>query len=66
MRHSQRPKSVEVIKPSVDKLEYRAIKLDNGLRATLVSDVDADKAAAALDVSSSARIHLLICLSFGD
>lgn len=56
MPHTQRPKTVEVIKPSVDTLEYRAITLDNGLRATLVSDVEADKAAAALDVSAKATL----------
>ena len=64
MRHNHRPSNVEVIKPSLDKLEYRAIKLDNGLNAVLVSDVDADKAAAALDVSNAQfrpKIDLFRC-----
>ncbi|KAF8637420.1 hypothetical protein AX17_002915 [Amanita inopinata Kibby_2008] len=39
-----------VIKSDNDKREYRIIQLDNGLQATLVRDVDADKAAASLDV----------------
>ena len=43
---------VEVVKPAVDKLTYRCLKLDNGLRITLVSDPEADKAAAAMDVSN--------------
>ncbi|WP_244158282.1 insulinase family protein [Salinicola socius] len=34
-----------------DDRQYRAITLDNGLQALLVSDPDADKAAAAMDVS---------------
>lgn len=51
MRYNQRPKAGEVVKPAVDKLEYRTITLGNGLKAALVSDAEADKAAAALDVS---------------
>ena len=43
-------KMVEVVKPAVDKLQYRCVVLDNGIRITLVSDPDADKAAAAMDV----------------
>ena len=57
MRNDQRLKAGEVVKPAVDKLEYRAIKLKNGLKATLVSDAEADKAAAALDVSSTALLQ---------
>ncbi|WP_110647920.1 insulinase family protein [Salinicola peritrichatus] len=34
-----------------DDREYRAITLDNGLEVLLVSDPEADKAAAAMDVS---------------
>ncbi|MGO1502040.1 MAG: insulinase family protein [Marinobacter sp.] len=34
-----------------DNNEYRFIELDNGLRAILVSDKDADKAAASLNVA---------------
>ena len=33
-----------------DNNEYRFIELDNGLRAILVSDKDADKAAASMNV----------------
>ncbi len=33
-----------------DKHQYRVLTLDNGLRAILVSDAEADKAAAAMDV----------------
>ena len=41
----------EIVKPAVDKLNYRSLTLDNGIRITLISDADADKAAAAMDVS---------------
>ncbi|KXN92195.1 Insulin-degrading enzyme [Leucoagaricus sp. SymC.cos] len=37
-------------KSSRDEREYRIIQLDNGLKATLVHDVETDKAAASLDV----------------
>lgn len=40
-----------IIKPQCDKLDYRIITLDNGLRAVLVSDPETDKTAASLDVS---------------
>lgn len=46
-RHSS---MVEVVKPAVDKLRYRCVVLDNDIRITLVSDPEADKAAAAMDV----------------
>ena len=46
-RHSS---MVEVVKPAVDKLRYRCVVLDNNIRITLVSDPEADKAAAAMDV----------------
>ncbi|KAG7096020.1 hypothetical protein E1B28_006703 [Marasmius oreades] len=42
-------KSIE--KPLQDDREYRIIRLENGLEATLVSDSKADKAAASLDVA---------------
>lgn len=42
---------VDVIKNAIDKREYRVLRLPNGLRALLVSDPDADLAAAALDVN---------------
>lgn len=38
------------VKGLLDKREYRVIELENGLRATLVSDPETDKAAAALSV----------------
>ena len=48
---------VEVVKPAVDKLQYRCITLrDNGIRITLISDPDADKAAAAMDVNIRLQI----------
>ena len=34
-----------------DDREYRVIRLENGLEATLVRDATADKAAASLDVA---------------
>lgn len=46
-RHSS---MVEILKPAVDKLCYRCVVLDNNIRITLVSDIEADKAAAAMDV----------------
>lgn len=39
-----------VIKSPLDAAQYRILRLDNGLTALLVSDPNADKAAAALDV----------------
>ena len=39
-----------VIKSPADDREYRALTLENGLKVMLVSDPDADRAAAALDV----------------
>ena len=38
-------------KSEQDDREYRVIKLENGLEATLVHDGKADKAAASLDVA---------------
>lgn len=38
------------VKGSLDKRDYRVIELENGLRATLVSDPTTDKSAAALSV----------------
>lgn len=42
--------AVEIVKSPNDERSYRYVELDNGLRALLVSDADADKAAAALDI----------------
>ncbi|THU88604.1 hypothetical protein K435DRAFT_679530 [Dendrothele bispora CBS 962.96] len=47
--YSQFVKSIQ--KSQQDDREYRIIKLDNGLEATLVHDLKADKAAASLDVA---------------
>ena len=41
----------DFVKPTVDTLQYGQIQLPNNLQAILVSDKDADKASAALDVS---------------
>ncbi|KAF0972000.1 hypothetical protein FDP41_009696 [Naegleria fowleri] len=41
---------VQVIKPPLDKREYKIIKLENELEALLVSDPEAAQAAAAMDV----------------
>lgn len=38
-------------KSQQDDREYRIIRLENGLHATLVHDARADKAAASLDVA---------------
>ena len=43
--------SAQIILPQNDKLQYRILELGNGLRAVLVHDAEADKAAASLDVS---------------
>lgn len=40
-----------ILKPPLDDREYRIIRLQNGLTATLVHDPTADKAAASLDVA---------------
>ncbi|MGM8851507.1 insulinase family protein [Salinicola halophyticus] len=45
------PLQGQLIQSPNDDRQYRAITLDNGLQALLVSDPDADKAAAAMDVS---------------
>ena len=42
---------VEIERSPADTRDYRALMLDNGLEALVVSDPDADKAAAALDVN---------------
>jgi insulysin len=41
----------KIIKPEVDDRLYRGILLDNGLKIMLISDKNADKSAAALDVN---------------
>ena len=41
----------EIERSPADTREYRAVRLDNGLETLVVSDSDADKAAAALNVN---------------
>ncbi|CDO94319.1 unnamed protein product [Kluyveromyces dobzhanskii CBS 2104] len=41
----------EFLKPDLDDRKYRYIQLPNNLKALLISDAEADKAAAALDVN---------------
>jgi insulysin len=40
----------QIIKPDLDKREYKLINLENSMRCLLISDMEADKAAAAIDV----------------
>ncbi|KAM0952032.1 putative insulysin [Dioscorea sansibarensis] len=40
-----------ILKPRIDKREYRRIVLPNSLEALLISDPETDKAAAAMNVS---------------
>ncbi|XP_020519710.1 insulin-degrading enzyme-like 1, peroxisomal isoform X2 [Amborella trichopoda] len=42
---------VEILKPRIDKREYRRIVLSNSLEVLLISDPDTDKCAAAMDVN---------------
>lgn len=44
-----------VAKPLNDSRSYRYLQLENGLRVLLVSDAQADKAAASLDVNVGSR-----------
>ena len=46
------PSGAPFLIPRVDDQQYRLITLSNGLKALLVSDATADKAAAACDVSA--------------
>ncbi|KAK9803974.1 hypothetical protein WJX72_009535 [[Myrmecia] bisecta] len=47
---SQQAGEPQVVKPTIDQLEYRVVTFDNGLQALLISDAETDKAAAAVDV----------------
>lgn len=72
--HSVYTKDLE--KGDLDTRDYRIIKLQNGLQALLIHDAEADKAAAAMDVSvghlsdpvrmilrhSSVLSHAALCL----
>lgn len=40
----------EIVKSQNDTRDYRLIKLENGLKALLISDSETEKAAAALNV----------------
>ena len=40
----------QIVQSQSDKREYKLLKLDNQLRCLLISDMEADKAAAAIDV----------------
>lgn len=42
--------STQIIKSPNDTRDYRYLELDNGLKVVLISDLDADKSAAALTV----------------
>lgn len=43
-----------------DEREYRIIQLENGLKATLIHDIETDKAAASLDVAVG-HLHDPVC-----
>jgi insulysin len=45
-----------------DEREYRVIRLDNGLKATLIHDHETDKAAASIDVAVG-HLHDPVCSS---
>ena len=45
----------EIIKSPNDRRDYRALMLDNELRVLLISDPEADKAAAAMDVNAGSN-----------
>ncbi|TYG95134.1 hypothetical protein ES288_A11G244200v1 [Gossypium darwinii] len=42
---------VEILKPRIDKREYRRIVIRNSLQVLLISDLDTDKCAASMNVS---------------
>jgi len=44
-----------------DEREYRIIQLENGLKVTLIHDIETDKAAASLDVAVG-HLHDPVCL----
>ena len=53
-----------IIKPQVDDWAYRHILLDNGIAAVLVSDPEADKAAASMDVRVLSQTSATLIDSF--
>ncbi|KAG4125289.1 hypothetical protein ERO13_D10G086832v2 [Gossypium hirsutum] len=42
---------MEILKPRIDKREYRRIVIRNSLQVLLISDLDTDKCAASMNVS---------------
>lgn len=40
----------DVIKPDVDKRQWRALKLQNEMNILIISDPDTDKSAASMNV----------------
>ncbi len=50
------------VKPETDTLDYRRIRLDNGLEVLLVHDEGTDKAAASVDVSYVSMDEYALCL----
>ncbi|MCJ1241138.1 hypothetical protein MMC14_009142 [Varicellaria rhodocarpa] len=65
MRLYHQSNTGEVVKPVVDKLKYRCMTLDNAIRITLISDPEADKAAAAMDQPLYALVQVRVG-SLGD
>jgi hypothetical protein len=51
-----------IVKSEQDDRDYRIIRLENGLQATLVHDGKADKAAASLDVAVG-HLYDPVCLT---
>jgi hypothetical protein len=55
--------TIPVVKSERDDREYRVIKLENGLQATLIHDAKTERAAASLDVAVG---HLFDPVSISD
>jgi hypothetical protein len=51
-----------IVKSEQDDRDYRIIRLENGLQATLVHDGKADKAAASMDVAVG-HLYDPVCLT---
>lgn len=62
--YSMFTKAIE--KSPMDKRDYRIIQLDNGVKATLVHDVETDKAAASLDVAVGHLADPVGCFLFSN
>lgn len=59
------PTGAPFLTPRIDEHSYRLITLDNGLRALVVSDPTADKAAACVDVRVClAGLHVAVITCF--